>query len=301
MNPNSDHPALRFEMNRTYEPYSNDPDYIQGNRDFIHSLDLNSPQRVLDLACGIGTLSDLMKEARPEIAVLGLDLSHEALCIVHERRRTSAAAGNGEVTRWPGRSAAWLLAASADSIPLGDDSVDAVVMGHAIHMLPDEHQLLAEIARVLRPGGWFAFNTSFYAGTFVPGTEHIYHDWVKQALSYILDKDRKMKAQGLPGIKRTRGKVPPAFSKAWPSPEDWNRWLGEHGLRPERQFIRTVPLTVYSFEAIGAYAGFSSVMISGYPVEIACEALQVASSPTLAAAGVDRVPRNWLEVVAKKT
>jgi len=300
----------RFAFSTSYEPYSDDPDYIVGNRGFIRDLDLQSAHRVLDLACGVGTLRDLLWEIRPQMTIVGIDISHEALRIARTRQEQGAGSTNGAPAEGceggpgpgkTGRRVGWLLAGSADTIPLVESSVDAVVMGHSIHLIEDADKLLSEIRRVLRPGGLFAFNTSFYAGTFAPGTEQLYHNWIKEALSYIGRKDRELRSQGLPGIRRIRGRVPPAFSKGWPSSQDWVQRLDRHGLKQQRQFERTVPLTQYSFEAIGAYAGFASVMLSGYPVEIACEALQSAAGPTMEAAGLDQVPRYWLEIAATRT
>jgi len=289
-----------FEVNRTYEPYSDDPDYIAGNRGFIGSLDLQSARRVLDLACGVGTLTHLIWELRPDMSVVGIDISPETLGIAKGRPERAGAPEGPDGKLDPKGRASWLAAGSAEAIPLCDSSVDAIVMGHSIHLIGDEDKLLGEVHRVLRPGGRFAFNTSFYAGTFVPGTEQVYHDWIKEALNYIQKRDRELRSRGQTGIRRIRGQVPRAFSKGWPSARDWTQRLAGHGLRTERVFTRTVTLTQYSFETIGAYAGFASVILSGYPVEIACEALQAAAGPTMAAADVDQVPRYWLEVVATK-
>ena len=101
-------------------------------------------------------------------------------------------------------------------------------------------------------------------------------------------------------IRRRRGSVSPAFTKSWPAPSEWRQRLGDHGLETVRTFERTVRLTQYSFETIGAYAGFASVILSGYPVDIASEALQATAGPTLEAAGIQEVPRLWLEVTARK-
>jgi SAM-dependent methyltransferase len=48
------------------------------------------------------------------------------------------------------------LSGSAEAIPVGDDSVDAVFSGEAFHWFASE-ETVAEVARVLRPGGVFAF------------------------------------------------------------------------------------------------------------------------------------------------
>jgi hypothetical protein len=49
-----------------------------------------------------------------------------------------------------------------------------------------------------------------------------------------------------------------------------------------------------------AYAGFAEVALSGYPVEIASEALQEAAGVTLNNLQIKEIPRLWLEIVAMK-
>jgi SAM-dependent methyltransferase len=48
-----------------------------------------------------------------------------------------------------------IVADAADVAALPDCSVDAVVSSQVIEHLPDDKPLAAEIARILRPGGWF--------------------------------------------------------------------------------------------------------------------------------------------------
>lgn len=45
------------------------------------------------------------------------------------------------------------LVASAEELPYADGSVDAVMMGEALHHFRDSERALREIARILRPGG----------------------------------------------------------------------------------------------------------------------------------------------------
>jgi hypothetical protein len=173
-------------------------------------------------------------------------------------------------------------------------------MGNSIHLLPDEEKLLAEVHRVLRRGGILAFNTSFYAGTMPKGTEIFYHEWMKQSLIYIKRRDEELRKQGLEGITRKRSTSRSAFSKRWPSEEDWTRMLTSQGLEVKNVCERTVMMNQRCFETIGAYAGLASVLFSGYPVDLASEALQETVEKSLAVVNMDVVPRLWLEVTAIK-
>jgi SAM-dependent methyltransferase len=96
-------------------------------------LDLRPGRRVVDLAAGSGKLS------RP-LAKLGCEVI--AVEPVDEMR---AAIG-------PGIEA---LAGTAEAMPLADESADAVTVGQAFHWF-DGPKALAEIERVLRPGGALA-------------------------------------------------------------------------------------------------------------------------------------------------
>jgi len=68
----------------SYEPFSQQPEYIEANREFLQSLPLDSVRQVLDLACGTGTLSELLLELQPLVGIVGLDISKESLEIARE-------------------------------------------------------------------------------------------------------------------------------------------------------------------------------------------------------------------------
>lgn len=90
---------------------------------------------VVDLACGSGPVSRLLGARR----VIGVDRSAGEL-----GRARAAAAGS------------LLVRARADALPLAGDSVDAVVASMALMLLWPLEAVLAEAARLLRPGGCFA-------------------------------------------------------------------------------------------------------------------------------------------------
>ncbi|WP_251328354.1 class I SAM-dependent methyltransferase [Haloplanus pelagicus] len=93
--------------------------------------------RVLDLAGGTGRAARAVRvggrEERPPESIV-VDAS-EAMLRRAADRGTSAVRGD------------------AGRLPVRDESVDAVVVLDALHHLPDPPDALAEVARVLRPGG----------------------------------------------------------------------------------------------------------------------------------------------------
>ena len=283
-----------YKVNMTYEPFSQEPEYIEANRTFVQSFDLASSSIILDLACGIGTMADLLLERRTGVSIIGMDLSLESLLLAqdHSFRKENNPHFDGKPY--------CLVQATADCLPARDQIFDFVIMGNSIHLLPDFNRLIGEINRVLRPGGMFAFNSSFYAGTMPKGTEKFHHEWMKLALAYIIQKDMDLCKQGLAGIKRKRGTVPGAFTARWPSPEEWTSILEQNNFRVINLNERIVPMNQQNFEKIGAYGGFAKIILSGYPVEEASEALQETAGPALRSVAMDIVPRNWLEVIAVK-
>lgn len=288
------------EVNMTYEPFSKEPEYIEANREFIRSLDLISSEMILDLASGTGTITDLILEIHPNITIIGLDISHESLLLAQANFKKLRVLRQDEMScanAFTGRTKVFLLEGSADVLPLQNASFDSVIMGNSIHLMPNREMLLDEIHRVLRPSGIFAFNSTFYAGTMPKGTEKFHHEWIKQSMIYIRKKEEEYRKQGR-GILRKRGTTKTAFSNQWPSIDEWKTILASHGYEAKNVYERTVMMSQRCFETIGAYAGFASVMFSGYPVHLASQALQATVGLALSAVDMEVVPRYWLELTA---
>jgi len=305
-------------IDTSYEPFSREPQYINANRELIQRLPIDKTTRIVDLACGTSTMTGLMlekiygegnykvgsvDEANPQ-RIIGMDLSRESL--LHGQNFLAGLgylvpSDTGRVPTAESRMhVVDLLEGSADCLPLVDACADFSIMGNAIQLIDNLDGMLKELYRILVPGGRFAFNTSFYAGTYTTGTEHVYVNWMQEALAYIKQRDEELRATGHPGVKRKRGSAARAFSKPWFSIEDYTSRLEQHGFKVEVSYERTVMLDQRCFETIGAYAGLAKVLLSGYPVKLACEALERAAGPTLEKANMPQVPRYWLEVVARK-
>jgi SAM-dependent methyltransferase len=104
--------------------------------------DLRPGEVVLDLGSG-GGIDVLLSAARvgPTGFVYGLDMTDEMLALA---RQNAASAGATNVEFRKGR---------IESIPLGDASVDVVISNCVVNLSTDKAAVLAEVARVLRPGG----------------------------------------------------------------------------------------------------------------------------------------------------
>ncbi len=96
---------------------------------------------VLDLGCGAGDLTRRLVGLVPQGRVLGVDADPSMV-------EVAAAAGGGP---------AYAVARAQDLAPVEDGSVDLVVSTAVLHWVPwpEQRLALAEVARVLRPGGTF--------------------------------------------------------------------------------------------------------------------------------------------------
>jgi ubiquinone/menaquinone biosynthesis C-methylase UbiE len=291
-------------VNLTYEPFSDEPEYLEANRAFIGKQPLGDVARILDLACGNGVVSELLVRAAPQAHLSGIDYDPVQIDLIADRFLDLGY----EVRRGfelttdmaQGKPVAVFGVTSADDLPFPDASFDCVTIGNAIHMLPDKPKLLAAVQRVLRPGGVFGFNSSFYAGTMPDGTHEFYAEWLKEAVLYVDRWNAAREAQGEPRIKRVRGTTRKAFQNRWYSRQEWLEMLDRHGMSARTVDERVVMLNNRCFAAIGAYGGFADVLMSGYPVDVSSRALQATVDIALARVNATVIPRHWLEVWATK-
>jgi len=99
--------------------------------------------RVLDLGCGGGLTAEVL--AQRGATVIGIDRSLPSLRVA---RRHAA-----------GDPAIGYAGGDAGALALADGSIDAVVCVDVLEHVPSVARVLAECARVLKPGGWLLFDT----------------------------------------------------------------------------------------------------------------------------------------------
>ena len=109
--------------------------------------DLREGETVLDLGSG-GGIDVLLSAKRvgPTGIVYGLDMIDEMLALA---QHNTAEAGVNNVH---------FLRGEIEHVPLPAESVDVVISNCVINLSTDKAQVLAEIARVLRPGGRVGFS-----------------------------------------------------------------------------------------------------------------------------------------------
>lgn len=103
------------------------------------AAELAGARRILDVGCGDGQVSRLAVAGGAEL-VIGIDPTWNQVSVAHQR-------GGGAVF---GR-------AGADALPFPDESFDAVVACLVFEHIEAVDAAIAEVARVLVPGGRFCF------------------------------------------------------------------------------------------------------------------------------------------------
>ncbi len=290
------------DVDTSYEPYADDPIYVAVNQALVDTIDLAAVKRVADLACGTGLLSDLLFARKPSLAICCIDLDPQQIAIARRKLGAQRRIVEG-LPEWRagGGGSVHLRVESAAQLPFADAELDLVMMANAIHMMLERAAFLAEVRRVLAPGGAFVFNSAFFVGTLAPGTEPLYTEWLKQAILRLEEMNRERARQGLPPVPRQRGRAGPAFSKGWLSPEGWRDALQAAGFRIERSFLREMSISREGLKRVGAYGGLAEVLMSGYPIEVASQCLAAGADAAFDAFGMSEVPRYWLEITAVRT
>ncbi len=117
-------------------------DLVRGReRDYLRTLGVADDATVLDLGCGPGFLSEVLGELVPRGKVWGADVDPALLT-----RARDAFARRG----WTHGT---FVEAWADRLPLEDRSVDLAYSRFLFQHLANPEAVVAELRRVLRPGG----------------------------------------------------------------------------------------------------------------------------------------------------
>ena len=128
---------IRFDDGAAYERYMGKWSQLVGEI-FLDWLAPESGGRWLDVGCGNGAFTDMLVERSARASVQGIDPSEEQLAFARTR---------------PALRAAQFRQGDAMALPFSDDTFDAAVMPLVIFFVPDPAKGVAEMTRVVCPGG----------------------------------------------------------------------------------------------------------------------------------------------------
>jgi ubiquinone/menaquinone biosynthesis C-methylase UbiE len=130
------------EAARRVEAVYSTEDVIRQRRRVHQLLEVRPGDRVLDIGVGPGFLAtEIAQAAGPDGRVCGVDISEAMLAIAGNR------------SPQPGSAPIELRTGEAERLPYGDTGFDRVVSTQVLEYVHDIPAALAEIHRVLRPGG----------------------------------------------------------------------------------------------------------------------------------------------------
>lgn len=138
MNYGYDDEASALSLNAEDEPFRY---YIQLYDRVLKGLDLANKD-VMEVGCGRGGGGGFLLRYKNLHAYTGIDLSYSAIEWCQQELLFSKA-------KW--------LQASADKLPIPDNSMDIVVNVESSHCYPSMENFLREVKRVLKLNGYFAF------------------------------------------------------------------------------------------------------------------------------------------------
>ena len=104
----------------------------------IKYLNVKPDDKVVDLCCGTGDLSKIIKQIEPDCDVTGIDCSDKMLEIARQKDKKTQYF-QGDVT----------------NLPYADNTFDIAVMGFGLRNILNAEKAVDETYRVLKKGGYF--------------------------------------------------------------------------------------------------------------------------------------------------
>lgn len=269
--PLHDDDAARF----SFSPFAQHGFFTWVNQWIVDRVVRPVRETVVDLGCGPGAVTKLIVERLRGVAgarVIGIDPSPSAL----------ACASADVALPW-----VEFRQGSAEQLSHLVARADAVLFLNALHLVSDKATVLAEIRRVLQPGGRFAFNTTFFNGAYESTTSGFWRRWVVRAIQVLRER----------GIAVQSGDRAGALQ--WLTPEEYGALCAAAGLKITTVERLRVELPPQCLADIGRFSLFIEGALPGVPLEEGSEALQVGLARALDELKLATLPRYWLEVIAE--
>jgi ubiquinone/menaquinone biosynthesis C-methylase UbiE len=207
---------------------------------FVEAVPADATSVILDVACGPGIITAALAPRARE--VVAFDLTPEMLT---KARQRCAEANLTNVTFREG---------SATDMPFPDASFDAVVTRLSVHHFQDPRRPLAEMARVLKPGGAFVLAD-------VVSSETQQESALHNAIEILRDPShvRMLPASELLGLIETAG-LAIEHRTTWDEQREFEEWArivdDPDRVAPLRTVVRTLA-------SLGQHAGTGLAVADG--------------------------------------
>jgi len=107
------------------------------------------PQRMLDIGCGTGYFTRLLRQRFKRAHLTAIDIAHDMVLTAQDKHPR----------RLPWKARSGFALADAAHLPFADASFDLIGSSLAMQWVGDPEQMLAEMRRVLAPGGLMLLST----------------------------------------------------------------------------------------------------------------------------------------------
>ena len=153
---------------------------VKWRKKVVNTIARSNPLKVLDIATGTGDLAIQMAETMPEAKVTGLDISPGMLEVGKEKVRRKNLDSRIE-----------MVIGDSEALPFENDSFDAITVAFGVRNFEDLEKGLAEIHRVLKPGGNFmVLETSVPVKFPFKQGYNLYTKGIMPLIGRIFSKDR---------------------------------------------------------------------------------------------------------------
>ena len=271
------------DANFGFSKFSDNDFYSNVNKDLIDSLDIKSDLKIVDLGCGSGGISKIIIENLNRInslnsSIIAVDFSEISL---KEAKANLKLVSDSMIT--------FVQSRYEEFSSKIKDKVDLVVLCNAIHYLDDKELVIKDVMKILKPGGRFAFNSSFFDGAHPEHTLSFYRKWMFKAMR-ILSKEyntRPVKADKIE-------------SRVQLNPDQYKEVLENCGMEITSAKLREVDVPIDGWLDISGFKDFIEGVMPGVSLDIASQSLQKAVRDTFKEMKLNFVQRNWMEIVATK-
>ena len=263
----------------TFSKFSSNDFYSTLNARLVDMAGVGSEQRIVDLACGTGGVTQLILDR--------LRGARDSVIIAIDQSATALKQAMDELIGARDAAVDFVQSRVEQVSETVKESADTIFFCNAIHYIPDKDALLIEISKTLKPGGKFAFNTSFFDGGQLPETLGFYRKWMFKSVRNL------RRDYGLSLVKSEK-----VESRKQLTPDQYRELLEGHNFRVARQEIDTVDVPIEGWLDISDFEDFIVGTLPGVPLDKASAALKKGVHQTFEEMKISFVKRNWLDIVA---